>query len=975
MTPADLTQALLAASDRQTRLALLEEQRGGTDFAGYIASAEGLKAEADRVRLKNPNDALRVASVLADLAEWTAIPRCQALAVWARANALLHLGDYPECLRLYAEAARLLPLDQYRIDAARLTSNRATILSNLGRYPDALQAAQSAVAILQPDGASPYLASALMGRGVIHYMLGQYVLALNDYADSEDIHTAVDNRVELARLKINRANALEGLDRFEEAIALLREGRAGLAVLDHLLEVARADLNLGITYTRLGRYEEALTAFASAEAGFKSLDVPSEVAIVALYRADLYAEFNLYDELARQDNSDWSQFDEREMQWQAARARLHQAVAQRHLSDYMRSREALADCRTAFERLPDPVWTAITRLEEARLNCALEEWQEALQVAVEVADILARYEMPARSAEASLVAADCHIALGQPGAGAERFQAVLTLGQRDSIPALIYGAWHGLGRASEQAGRYEEARDNYLRAVDEIATQREKLRVEDFRSGFLDDKLNVFRDLVLLDLKLGRTEEAFAYVEQAKSAGLVDQILASLAAPEAGVVLPDGETLGRLNMLREELNWHQDHLEHRGNPDAQRAGAASDADTRKKIANIEREATQLSRKLQQTDPRYTFLTHRDLFSPAALHALLDHGDVFVQYFVAGDHVFAFVVDRDGLRACEALPITTGQIEDRARALEATLDKAASGAPESAGLLFTACARRLNALYEGLVASLEPYLAGKRRLIIAPDGVLFCVPFHALGASPMQECVIDRFEVAYTPSARVLQLCAESLRRRGARAWRPRTLVMGSTNAGALPHIATEVATVTRVLGALEGDVFLERDLSRDALFALAGQYDVLHFATHAVYRGDNPLFSALQLGGGAWLRAMDLCQLRLNGALVTLSACMTGRHRLMGGDLLGLSRGFLAAGAAALVVSLWPADDAATAILMDYFYVELRQGASVPAALRSAQRRLRDAEIVVNGKRLHPYAHPYFWAPFCTLGAPGAKLV
>ena len=78
-------------------------------------------------------------------------------------------------------------------------------------------------------------------------------------------------------------------------------------------------------------------------------------------------------------------------------------------------------------------------------------------------------------------------------------------------------------------------------------------------------------------------------------------------------------------------------------------------------------------------------------------------------------------------------------------------------------------------------------------------------------------------------------------------------------------------------------------------------YRVLHLATHADFRPDNPLFSGLALADG-WLTTLDIFNLRLDASLVTLSACQTGRSVIGGGDeLLGLMRSFLAAGAASLV--------------------------------------------------------------------------
>jgi CHAT domain-containing protein len=117
------------------------------------------------------------------------------------------------------------------------------------------------------------------------------------------------------------------------------------------------------------------------------------------------------------------------------------------------------------------------------------------------------------------------------------------------------------------------------------------------------------------------------------------------------------------------------------------------------------------------------------------------------------------------------------------------------------------------------------------------------------------------------------------------------------------------------------------------------------------------MFSSLKLGDG-WLTAADVLDLDLAGALVTLSACESGRNEVFGGDeLIGLTRAFLGAGAATLVASLWLVQDETTAELMERWYEHLRNGIGRAAALRKAQLTLKDR-----------FVHPYYWAPFVLIG-------
>lgn len=998
MTPEDLVKALLATQDADARRTLLIPRPG--DF--YVAVVSLLKDEVDRTRLRDPQAALRVAEIAAEVAAFSGAPRCRALAAWARGNVLVHLGEYTKSLSLFEQAGEAFATKDTRTEAARLASNRAYVLQELGRYDEALQAAQAALNMMRRHPPSAFLASIWMVLGTLYYSLCRYEDALAAYAKSEQMFLTLGNVVEQARVTINKANVLESLDRFTEAIALLQQARATLVDHGCSLEVARADLNLGITFTRLGRYDEALEALDRAEKGFTALDNAMEAAVVELYRADLYAEFNLYDEVLQAPARSWQLFEERQMQWHAARATLHQAVARRRSGDVTQASELLAVARAAFVRIGDPIWTHLADLEQAALWYEAGEWAQAafartdgtawsrltslkgtalwyemgertraLRLAAEVAAFLRDSGMPVRAAAANLLAAQCALALGQLVEATQHYQKALNVAGELNVPALFYRAHHGLGQVAEQEGRLEDAHEHFRQAIETVEGLRQRLGVEDLRVGFLDDKLNLYRDAVLLCLRLGHTEEAFAYVERAKSGALVELLVASLHPSPA---LPyEGKEyegiLARLNALREQLNWHYSKLEGRGGKERGQERPVPEVDVWERIEAIERETIRAWRQFQRVHPFYISLGRPDPPTPAVVRDLLREDEALLQYYVAGESVHVFVVRHNGLKAYLPLACTLSRVKDSVGALDATLRSAAtSGGDYVTATLSPLSRQQLGWLYDDLLRPLAPFLEGASRLLIAPDGFLFQIPFHALHDG--ERYVVEHYEVVYTPSASALRLCQENRRRFAANAGRP--LVVGYSRGGELPHVLREVEAVARVIPGAR--VFTDESATLACLQEHAGQGTFLHLATHAVFRRDNPLFSALQLAGGEWLRTMDLYTLRLNGALVTLSACETGRHHLRGGDLFGLSRGFFCAGAAALVVSLWPASDISTALLMEWFYTRLAEGASAAAALQGAQQDLRNFEEKRGGQRICPYAHPFHWAPFCLLGAPDVRL-
>jgi CHAT domain-containing protein len=257
-------------------------------------------------------------------------------------------------------------------------------------------------------------------------------------------------------------------------------------------------------------------------------------------------------------------------------------------------------------------------------------------------------------------------------------------------------------------------------------------------------------------------------------------------------------------------------------------------------------------------------------------------------------------------------------------------------------------------YDLLIAPLADALEGAGRLIIVPHGTLHALPFHALCDGRSHLC--ERFEISRAPSASVLA----TLPSPRAEDRRPRALVLGVPDARA-PRIEQEIEAVARALPGAR--VHVGAGATRRCLREGAPDADLVHLACHGIYLRDNPLASGLKLADG-WMTVRDLFGLKLPGSVVVLSGCETGQLAVRGGDeLLGLAQGFLAAGASAVLMTLWALHDETAEILVASLYEFWHTGhggnRSLAAALRNAQRKVMD---------LHP--HPAFWAPFIQVGHP-----
>lgn len=347
-----------------------------------------------------------------------------------------------------------------------------------------------------------------------------------------------------------------------------------------------------------------------------------------------------------------------------------------------------------------------------------------------------------------------------------------------------------------------------------------------------------------------------------------------------------------------------------------------------------------------------------------LRSLLSPDTLLLEYAMGEERSFLWLVSAEGLEATRILP---GRKELGAQVLRARTPlekgfKKSSQRPVQAAL---------EVLGSTLLAPVADRL-GDKRLLIVPDGVLHEVPFSALPVQPGGPPLVAGHEVAVAPSAStVVRIRRELLHRPPA----PGDLALvaapefgsGENALASLPHTRTEAEDILRLLPDPSRSVALfSFDANRKAV--LSGALDgnaIVHFATHAILDPEQPELSHLVLtmvdrSGRpveGRLRAYEIRDLHLPADLVVLSACSTGVGReLRGEGPLGLSRAFLDAGAARVLVSLWDVQDQPTAELMKRFYRGLLTDQLPPAAaLRQAQ---------VSMARETRWAAPYYWAGF-----------
>jgi CHAT domain-containing protein len=563
--------------------------------------------------------------------------------------------------------------------------------------------------------------------------------------------------------------------------------------------------------------------------------------------------------------------------------------------------------------------------------------------------LFAGHRLKAKTCYAQIVAARALLVSGHWEEAKEKSEASILSTRELELPWLKQQAHELLGDILQAAGETAPAYDQFVRAVAVIEQIRSGIRVDEFRSAFFKDKLRVYEKLIGICLNEGGKEkdaEAFYYLESQKARTLVDLLLNELELVPVNDTSADTDWQTRWQQLRQELHWfyskvHQQEVSEKGQPNG-------DLNLLDEIRVRERALVEVARLVQMQSPGFFWLRNVSGMLVEEVRGALAPDETVIEYYFDGEHLKIFVVDHNQLEVVHT-PFLRKELRELVLELKFQFEKFHYSQSyletHRDSLLYSANAV-LKDLHEALFEPVADLVVGQK-LIFVPFDFLHNVPFQALFDG--DSYIIDHHEVACAPSARLFALCARKPTRRLERA-----LIIGAADIVA-PQITQEIDAIRNLFE--DSQCFTGAEVDEKVLAENSADCDVLHIASHAVFRQDNPMFSAFKLADN-WFNFYDVCSLRLPAALVVLSGCSTGANKVYAGDeILGLVRGFLTAGAASMVVSLWAVNDPATAKLMTVFYEHIKSGLAPRKALREAALQTR-----------HSYSHPYYWAPFILIG-------
>jgi tetratricopeptide (TPR) repeat protein len=905
---------------------------------------ERLKQEADRYWYIDPNHSLELADRIVTIAEQRCDVRQTALGLMARGDALRFLGRMPDAWQTLTLAGDIFQASGDEVGWARTRIGHLYLAVKLNYVAQALADADDAQAIFHDYHKEELLVRLHMALATVYTNLGEERKALDLFRSTLKVAEKLGKAGEqyLGNLYMNTGVVHEVLGEFSEALTWYQRALKICLARNETRTIAILELNIAYIAQAQGQYRHALDLLHGILER-KIEHLPFEYLAVKREMTECYLQLNRYADARHLAQEVLSVYRDYHAAYETGRSLLHLATAEAELGKYPAAQTALEEAQKIFTDLGAKSWAAITHLKRGQIALRQGDAIAAIQEAVTSAASFSSDGQQVNYAMATLLKGQALFALNDPEAAFDSGVTALQFAQHYNVPSLRYTAHLLLGQIAETQNEFRRAIRRYQAAAKTIERVQRGLTIT-LRPGFLEDKGEASRALIALYFRNGQAENAFETLERAKS----QVLLGYLANRENLRWTTDGTRsqalIEELMRLRAEHQWFYGLTQ--GLPkNPTHPNAVSVEQALAEVSLRERRMRAITEQLYVHSNNKPEMDRVPVTSLRDVQHALDEDTLLIEFYSDGSHLWAFVLHPQGIEL-HCLPVTIGILNPLLTQLHSNV---AAGLKVEAQ---SAAARNLTQLAQRILQRLNGFLLeplmlhrySRKRLLIVPYGILHYLPYHLLYDGSTY--LIEKYEVVILPAA---GLATQSGPRQT-----PGALVLANSFEGRLPHTVAEAQMVHQFFG---GTLCLEKKADRIALQTQPSQ--ILHIAAHGEHRLDQPDLSYLQLADGQ-LYADDMLQQDLSYELVTLSACETGRANVAASDeLIGLGRGFLYAGAGALLVSLWRVADTSTLYLMERIYKALFAGASKAAALRQAQR-----SFLAENRDVHP-AH---WGAFQLIG-------
>lgn len=896
-------------------------------------------------------------------------------------NCYKHLGDRNRALEFLTRALKMKQDLGDRLEEGKTLSNLGLAYWEAGDYPKATDHFNRAIAIAREVQDRQLEGSALNNLSLVYDEQGEYKRSLEQYRTALALHRAANFREGESDALGNIGGVYLLLGHFNEAKDFYQQALA----LDELLARKPAmsqDLgNLAICQSAIGQLDESLKTFDRALQLASSAGLKKEEADWRKGRASTLLRLGKFDETLQEYRAALALYERAGLKRELVEALNDDGYVHLSLGDRRSAEHSFQHAIYISKQISFPRGELINRLSLADVAWRSGDFPKALALASDVVAQARKIEDRVDSVlglllvssslrdqghnERALIQAREAVSVAHQG-GTRLLEAqaldteseiLLKLGRAEDALQTLSSAvgllaetgdtvlpWHLdylRGQALESVKRDDEAVAAYRSSITSIENLRGTISEDRFRTGFLQDKQKVYVALVRLLLRIDRVGEAFQYSERLRARGYFDLFNRSPLPPSNPRIAELQSRIRRLQRAIEEENSKA--------PSEQRVSAARTFSS--ELMDAEREYSDLvglHAGLAEISPAA-------VPEPAELERELPADKALIEYVVGPRQVAVFVLRHDALHA-RLEPVRSLDLESRVTLLRDLIRRSDS----------TEWRMPAHSLRQILVDPIEKagWLDGAREIVIIPNGFLHYLPFAAL-VRPTRagdRFLIDDYVISYLPTAAALAISSSPPPA-------SERLVALAPSVSNLRFTSGEVRAVAAAFGH-KGTAIVGSRATETWFKQIAGDYDIIHFATHGFFNKTNPLFSGVQLEPDAQndgrLEVYEILGLHLRAQLVTLSACETGlgsgyfTEVPAGDEFVGLTRAFLSAGASSVVATLWEVNDKSTAQLMQKFYRQVSVQ-SPSLSLATAQRSILHSDS--------GHQHPYFWSAFVLVGS------
>src|SRR5258708_4705132 len=701
----------------------------------------------DRVRQEvhvSTAEAQRLADIAIVVAEAMGSQIALAKSQRAKANTLYALDQHSAAIEMHQSAASLFEAAGDKPELARTLSGSIQPLLLLGRYDEALTAGERARAIFADQGNTWRLARLEINIGNIYHRQDRFAEALRCYERAYPELLTQGDAEGLAAVLSNLSLCYISLNEFAKALDLHQKARQHCEQKGMPILVAYADYNIAYLYFLRGEYGRAIQMLREAAGSAKIAGDSYQLALCDLDLSEIYLEVNLSKEAAELAHAAHEGFLQLGFGYEAAKALAFAAIAASRQGQAFEGLKLFRQAKEMFVREGNLVWPSLIDLYEALLLFNEGRMFEARRLCATAREFFSTSMMPRKAVLADLLLARISLRMSDTSSARDHCQTALHQLAKLESPMLQYQGEFLLGEIERATGDDGLAYASYSRARVALETLRGSLRGEELKIAFFDHKLELYEQLV--DLCLRRPhgmEEAFGYIEQAKSRSLMDLLIQPVHVASE-VDAGQSALVRSIRSLREELNWYYNLIE--------REQLRPEENSQARIQKLEQQALAreagLTRALQEatvTEVHQAGLQAPQNVPIEEIRAPPPADTILVEYFSVQERILACRLSRDDL---QIYPVTLqSRVQKLLQLLQFQLSKFRLD-PQYVSTfqdsLLESTKAHLRNLYQELLAPIRDSLKAKH-LVFVPHGLLHYVPMHALHDG--EAYLADRFSIS------------------------------------------------------------------------------------------------------------------------------------------------------------------------------------------------------------------------------------